>query len=210
MCYTDCYCVFVLPWLLDAVSFLSVCPCIMVILRSGSITADDSINMAEMTSEQFALFLVKACKQPDIRKMIADIASPKDEQFSDAVSAEVHRQMPPLKNQLSGKDAELQRLRNVIRDQQMMLDDLEQHGRRDSLRITGVPENPEHHNTDEAILIHSLSLSLSLSLSHLWNCLHLGRWLRRNALCNAHTITGSFPIKFLLVWSILYTSLDLW
>ena len=108
--------------------------------------------MAEMTSEQFALFLVEACKQPDIRKMIADIASPKDEQFSDDASAEVHRQMKPLRNQLSEKDAELTRLRNVIRDQQMMLDDLEQHGRRDSLRITGVPENPEHDNTDEAIL----------------------------------------------------------
>ena len=108
--------------------------------------------MAEMTSEQFALFLVEACNQPDIRKMIADIASPKLEQFSDAVSAEVHRQITPLKNQLSEKDAELTRLRNVIRDQQMMLDDLEQHGRRDSLRITGVPENPEHDNTDEAIL----------------------------------------------------------
>ena len=50
------------------------------------------------------------------------------------------------------KDAELQRLRNIIRDQQIMLDDLEQHGRRDSLRISGIPENPEHDNTDEAVL----------------------------------------------------------
>ena len=108
--------------------------------------------MAEMTSEQFALFLVEACKQPDIRQMIAEIASPKNEQFSDAVSVEVHRQMAPLKQQLSEKDAELQRLRNIIRDQQIMLDDLEQHGRRDSLRISGVPENPEHDNTDEAVL----------------------------------------------------------
>ena len=125
----------------------------MVTLRSGSITTpDDSFNMAEMTSEQFALFLVEACKQPDIRQMIAEIASPKNEQFSDAVSVEVHRQMAPLKQQLSEKDAELQRLRNIIGDQQIMLDDLEQHGRRDSLRISGVPENPEHDNTDEAVL----------------------------------------------------------
>ena len=125
----------------------------MVTLRSVSITTpDDSFNMAEMTSEQFALFLVEACKQPDIRQMIAEIASPKNEQFSDAVSVEVHRQTAPFKQQLSEKDSELQRLRNIIRDQQIILDDLEQHGRRDSLRISGIPENPEHDNTDEAIL----------------------------------------------------------
>ena len=106
--------------------------------------------MAEI-SEQFALFLVEACKQPDIRQMIAEIASPKNEQFSDAVSVEVHRQIAPLKQQLSEKDAELQRLRNIIRGQQIILNDLEQH-RRDSLRISGIPENPEHDNTDEAVL----------------------------------------------------------
>ena len=105
-----------------------------------------------MTSEQFTLFLVEACKQPDIRQMIAEIASPKNEQFSDAVSVEVHRQIAPLKQQLSEKDTDLQRLRNIIRDQQIMLDDLEQHERRDSLRISGIPENPEHDNTDEAVL----------------------------------------------------------
>ena len=65
---------------------------------------------------------------------------------------EVHRHIAPLKQLLSEKDAELQRLRNIIPDQQIMLDDLEQHGRRDSLRISGIPENPEHDNTDEAVL----------------------------------------------------------
>ena len=32
------------------------------------------------------------------------------------------------------------------------MDDLDQHGRRDSLRISGIPENPEHDNTDAAVL----------------------------------------------------------
>ena len=108
----------------------------MVILRSGSVTAvDDSINMTQMTSEQFALFLVEACKQPDIGKVISDIVSPRDQEFADAVSAEVHRQMTPLRKQLDEKNAELQRLKNIIHDQQTMIDDIEQHGRRDSLRF---------------------------------------------------------------------------
>ena len=125
----------------------------MVILRSGSVTAvDDSINMAQMTSEQFALFLVEACKQPCIRKMISDIVSPRDQEFADAVPAEVHRQMTPLRKQLDEKNAELQRLKNIIHDQQTMIDDIEQHGRRDSLRFADIPENANHDDTDAAIL----------------------------------------------------------
>ena len=125
----------------------------MVILRSGSVTAvDDSINMAQMTSEQFALFLVEACKQPDIRKMISDIVSPRDQEFADAVSAEVYRQMTPLKKQLDEKNAELQRLKTIIHDQQTMIDDIEQHGRRDSLRFAGIHENLYHDDTNAAIL----------------------------------------------------------
>ena len=126
----------------------------MVKLRSGSVTTVDvnDISMAEMTSEQFALFLVEACKQPDIRQMISNIVSPKDQEFADAVSVEVHRQVTPLRKQLDETNAELQRLKNIIRDQQTMIDDIEQHGRRDSLRIAGIPENPDHDDTDGAIL----------------------------------------------------------
>ena len=41
----------------------------MVILRSGSITESDPVNMSEqMTSDQFALFLIEACKSKDIKK----------------------------------------------------------------------------------------------------------------------------------------------
>ena len=123
----------------------------MVILRSGSVTTVDD-NMAEMTSEQFALFLVEACKQPDIRKMISDIVSPKDQEFADTVSAEVHRQITPLRKQMDETNAELQRLKDIMNDQKILIDDIEQHGRRDSLRSVGIPENPGHDDTDGAIL----------------------------------------------------------
>ena len=95
---------------------------------------------------------LEACKQPDIRQMISNIVSPKDQEFADAVSAEVHRQMTPLRKQLDETNAELQKLKNTIRDQQTLIDDIEQHGRRDSLRIAGIPENPDHDDTDGAIL----------------------------------------------------------
>ena len=95
----------------------------MVILRSGSTTESDFTNMTEpVTSDQFALVFIEACKRPDIKKMIKDIVDPKHGDFIDIVSAEVH------------------------------LDDLEQHGRMDSLRVSGIPEPEEHDDTDAAVM----------------------------------------------------------
>ena len=72
--------------------------------------------------------------------------------FKELVSAEVHRQIQPLKHQLQQKDQEILDLKKTIFDQQVKLDDLEQHGRRDSLKISGIPEPAEHDNTDAAVL----------------------------------------------------------
>ena len=57
------------------------------------------------------------------------------------------------------------RLKKTVSDQQVMLDNLEQHGRCDSLRIIGIHENPDHDDTDgdcsvcvnRSKLIHPLS-----------------------------------------------------
>ena len=78
--------------------------------------------------------------------------SPRDQKFADAVSAEVHRLMTPIRKQLVEKNAELQRLKNIIHDQLTMIDDIEQPGRRDSLKFAGIPGNPKHDDTDTALL----------------------------------------------------------
>ena len=124
----------------------------MVILRSGSVTSSDNSTMAEMTSDQFALMLVEACKLPDIQALIKNIVSSDKELYIDLLSAEVHRQTQPLKEQLREKDSEIEALKETIQMQQTKLDDLEQHGRRDSLRVAGIPENPDHDDTDAAVL----------------------------------------------------------
>ena len=115
----------------------------MVILRSGSVTSFDTPAMSnEMTSEQFALFLMEACKQPDIQNMMKDITTPNPAELADIISAEVHRQMMPMKELLDKKDNEIKELKQTIIEQRVKLDDLEEHGRRDCLRIAGIPENP--------------------------------------------------------------------
>ena len=57
----------------------------------------------EMTSEQFALFLMEACKQLDIQNMMKDITTPNRVELADIISAEVHRQMMPMKELLDKK-----------------------------------------------------------------------------------------------------------
>ena len=58
----------------------------------------------------------------------------------------------PMKDLLDKKDNEIRDLKRTIAEQKVKLDDLEQHGRRDSLRIAGIPENPENDDTDAAVL----------------------------------------------------------
>ena len=105
--------------------------CDMVILRSKSTSHSVFASMCDqMTSEQFALFLIEACKSPDIQSVLKDIVVPNLDDFKYKVSAEVHRQMLPLKQQLQQTDQEIIGIEETIVDQQIKLDDLEQHGRR--------------------------------------------------------------------------------
>ena len=127
----------------------------MVQLRSGSITDCDSPDIATMSSispEHFALCLTAALKLPDIQELLKQITQPTREEFADMISSELHRQLKPYKDDLAAKDKEIQELKQTISVLDRKIDDLEQHGRRDSLGISGIPEKEEHDNTDAAIL----------------------------------------------------------
>ena len=84
--------------------------------------------------------------------MIRDIIAPNQEEFRDLVSAEVYRQIRSLKEQFQHKDQEIHDLKRTVRDLEGKHDDLEQHGHRDSLRVSGISELELHDNTDTAVL----------------------------------------------------------
>ena len=125
---------------------------IMVILRSGS-TTEESVEMNDtnMSPEHFALCLAAALKSPDIIKLLKEITHPNREEFPDMISGELHKQLRPFKDALTAKDAEIKDLKDTIGKLESKVEELEQHGRRDSLRIAGIPENTEHDDTDTAI-----------------------------------------------------------
>ena len=126
---------------------------IMVMLRSGS-TTEESVDMNDtnMSPEHFAFCLAAALKSPDIIKLLKEITHPNREEFADMISGELHNQLRPFKDDIIAKDAEIKDLKNTIGKLESKVEELEQHGRRDSLRIAGIPENTEHDDTDTAIL----------------------------------------------------------
>ena len=102
--------------------------------------------------DHFAQCFTEALKCPDIQNLLKEITRPTHEELRDMFSAELHRQLQPLKEQIIHKDKEISDLKKAVVDLRSELDQLEQHGRHDSLRFSGIPENPAHDNTDNKIL----------------------------------------------------------
>ena len=120
---------------------LVLCSHSMVILRSGSVTSDTpGMSSENMSPDHFILCLTTALNAPDIRDLLKDITKPNREEFADMIYNELHRQLKPMRDALSAKDAEIADLKKTISVMSTQMDDLEQHGRRDSLRIDGIPE----------------------------------------------------------------------
>ena len=127
----------------------------MVILRSGSATTDSDctiISSGPMDPAHFILCLASALKSPDIVGQLKQITQSNYDEFADLISAELHRQLQPYKEELRAKDQEIKMLKKTISEQNDKLEQLEQHGRCDSLRVAGIPEAVESDDTDAAIL----------------------------------------------------------
>ena len=91
--------------------------------------------------------------------------------------------MKPVRQRLQEKDCEIEVFKQTIEDQKYKLDDLEQqHGRRDSLQVAGIPENPDCDSTDAAMLkvCHLMKWNLpwnqKISLCHIgWGEKSMGK-----------------------------------
>ena len=109
------------------------------------------MSSENMSPDHFILCLTTALNAPDIRDLLKDITKPSREEFADMISSELHRQLKPMRDALSTKDAEIADLKKTISVMSTQMDDLEQHGRRDSLRFAGIPES-DNDDTDSAVL----------------------------------------------------------
>ena len=124
----------------------------MVIVRSGSTT--DCITMNDhdkIDLDHFILCLTAALKSPDIKGQQKLIIQPSRQEFADLMSIEIQKQSKSLKDELETKDKATRAFKRAIMEQNTKLDQLQQHGRCDSLRISGIPENVENDDTNAAI-----------------------------------------------------------
>ena len=106
----------------------------------------------QMSPDHFILCLTAALKSSDIVSQLKQITLPNRDEFADLISSELHKQLKPIKDELQAKDQEIKLLKRTIAEQNDKLDQLEQHGQRDSLRISGIPEVEESDDTDAAII----------------------------------------------------------
>ena len=139
----------------------------MVIVRSGSTT--DCITMNDqdkMDPDHFILCLCAALKSPDIKGQLKQIIQTSRQECADLISSEIHKQLKPLQEELETKNKEIWALKITIMEQNTKLDQLEQHGRRDSLRISGIPENVKNDDTDTAVLTFHAAMKVDPRFNH--------------------------------------------
>ena len=94
----------------------------------------------KMNPDNFILCLTAALKSPAIEGQLKLIIQPSRQEYSDLKSIEIRKQSKPFKDELETKDKEIRALKRAIMEQNAKLDQLKQHRRCDSLRISGIPE----------------------------------------------------------------------
>ena len=106
----------------------------------------------QMDPDHFIFYLAAALKSSDIVSQLKQITLPNRDEFADLFSSELYKQLKPIKDELQANDQEIKLLKRTIAEQNDKWDQLEQHGRCDSLRISGIPVVEESDDTDAAVI----------------------------------------------------------
>ena len=102
-------------------------------------------------SDRLVLALVEALSNPDVVvKLNRDAID--YEKISDLVTQQVNTLMTPLINKLKEKDEEIKVLKSQYENIRERCDELEQYSRKNSIRISGIPQNPNADDTFAIVL----------------------------------------------------------
>ena len=118
-----------------------------------TITRRGSVKM-----EQSKTNLLSALGQPEVVERLGLIFEPLLKSHLDPISSKLNdtiksltQMVATLKEEVKNRDQTIQVLQGEVSQLHTRLDDLEQHGRRDSIRIFGLPEEAPG-TTDEKVL----------------------------------------------------------
>ena len=122
-------------------------------------------NMAEngdsnvITIETFTLNFLEALSDDTVIKKYQEILNPLFRPFNDALKA-ANQEISALKVQMAEKDASITSLNRRIAAIESHSDDLEQQGRKGSVRVFGVPEETSGSTDDKILQICNDNLGL--------------------------------------------------
>ena len=72
-----------------------------------------------MSQEQFALYLVEACKSPDIQQMLKNVLRLIQNELADRIPAEVYRQTLSLRKLIEDKDNGIGQFKKTVDEQKV-------------------------------------------------------------------------------------------
>ena len=115
-------------------------------------------------AEDVKLAFMEAISDPHIIKKLESVFKP----IADTITKAINQQsktLDALRSQLEAKDEVIKRLTKQNEDLEVRIDDLEQHGRRGSVRVFGVPEDMPGSTDDMILSICNTSLKLNTKLT---------------------------------------------
>ena len=113
---------------------------------------------------RFQLSLLEALGNKDVVTRFQDIISPLITPLSQAVERNT-AELASLRGLLAQRDATIKELRSDIQVLETKLDDLEQHGRRGSIRILGLPEHTPGSLDDKLLTLFNNNLKIEPALA---------------------------------------------
>ena len=119
----------------------------------------DSVQLS-LTSEQFAVFLIEALQDESVQDNLRKSVKIDHEKVADLVTAKLGLQIKHLQTIVQAKDARIKELEVKVAQLEQKADNQEQYSRRTSIRISGIPEEP---NEDVSAKVQSIMTSLDIN-----------------------------------------------
>ena len=101
--------------------------------------------------DAFRLDIIEAFKDPSVAEQMAAAFAPHLERIADKMCERLDAKVKIMTQQLQARDQKIQSLENTVNILQLKIDDQEQYSRRESLRISGIPETT-NENTDQLVM----------------------------------------------------------
>lgn len=112
-------------------------------------------------------FYFEALSDETVLQKIKKIGAPDADELSNKISAQIGHHFKTLQDELTKKDDKIIQLEKQVQDLSVRCDELEQYGRRNAIRITGIDENPQEDTDDIVVSLANDTMGIPLQLDEI-------------------------------------------